>query len=507
MCSGFVCGLVVIVIGSALVITSTIVGFVVVPNLVRDGILNEVILLDDTIQLQRFEEIPFPLDFKVRIFNITNAAEVMEGAAPVLTELGPYVYKLYSTRQIEEREEDKLRYRKLDHFEFDTDASFPYTENDIVHVANVPYHGVLQVAESRFPAVMTILNEALPEIFGEYSKPIVPVRVGDLLIDGIPICKNPGFLGTIACITIRQISNNIQNMAPQPDSSISFSFLGYRNGIPGGAMNIYRGVNNPEDLGRISLFEDNPQLLYWTEPDSICNMINGTDSGLFNPFIDITKPLYALNGDICRSVELRYQHDVEYQNVPGVRFAVNDWFLNDADGCFCLNVTTGINRENGCLLQGAMELFSCVGAYMVLSYPHFLFADFRYRNGVVGMDPIIDNHRIFVDLEPNTGTIIRGAKRAQFNIFMRPVTNIHVTEKLTTTLTPVLWVEEAMSLPEVYTAQLTTDLLSTLDLIAILVPVVVAACCAVLLVGIIIAACIRLRKSKQTDILSNTSSE
>lgn len=40
------------------------------------------------------------------------------------------------------------------------------------------------------------------------------------------------------------------------------------------------------------------------------------------------------------------------------------------------------------------------GAFMVLSYPHFLHADSRYRNGVIGMNPIEEEHRIFLDLEP-----------------------------------------------------------------------------------------------------------
>ncbi|CAH0402083.1 unnamed protein product [Chilo suppressalis] len=187
------------------------------------------------------------------------------------------------------------------------------------------------------------------------------------------------------------------------------------------------------------------------------------------------------------------------------------------------------------------------GAYMVLSNPHFLFGDIRYRNGVFGMNPVIDKHGIFLDIEPNTGTILRGSKRAQFNVFMRPVTRVHATQKLRTTLTPIFWIEEntgtilrgskraqfnvfmrpvtrvhatqklrttltpifwieeAMTLPEEYTDEISTQLLSRLDLIAILVPVIVAICGVVLLIGIILAACVRLRKSAESDILTNSS--
>lgn len=40
-----------------------------------------------------WEKIPFPLDFKVYIFNYTNAEEVAKGAAPILKEIGPYHFE------------------------------------------------------------------------------------------------------------------------------------------------------------------------------------------------------------------------------------------------------------------------------------------------------------------------------------------------------------------------------------------------------------------------------
>lgn len=42
----------------------------------------------------------------------------------------------------------------------------------------------------------------------------------------------------------------------------------------------------------------------------------------------------------------------------------------------------------------------------------------------------------------NTGTVVRGAKRAQFNVFMRPFAGITATQNLRTTLTPIFWIEE-----------------------------------------------------------------
>ncbi|CAG9558004.1 unnamed protein product [Danaus chrysippus] len=142
-------------------------------------------------------------------------------------------------------------------------------------------------------------------------------------------------------------------------------------------------------------------------------------------------------------------------------------------------------------------------AFLILSYPHFLYADFTYRNGVIGMKPFEEQHRIFVDLEPNTGTVIRGMKRAQFNVFMRPVTGISSTQNLRTTLMPIFWVEEGMQLPEDYVDLLTTRMLNRLRLVDILIPVLITLCALVAVLGVIIL--IRVRYVKR-NIKNNKSS-
>lgn len=43
-----------------------------------------------------FSELPFALDFKIYIFNITNPDEVHKGGKPKLQEIGPYHFQLAS---------------------------------------------------------------------------------------------------------------------------------------------------------------------------------------------------------------------------------------------------------------------------------------------------------------------------------------------------------------------------------------------------------------------------
>lgn len=48
---------------------------------------------DGTEQYERWVDIPQPLHFKVYMFNVTNANEVLEGAIPKVQEIGPYIYR------------------------------------------------------------------------------------------------------------------------------------------------------------------------------------------------------------------------------------------------------------------------------------------------------------------------------------------------------------------------------------------------------------------------------
>ncbi|XP_026500665.1 sensory neuron membrane protein 2-like [Vanessa tameamea] len=501
-------GVITTVVGLVLVGVSCYLGFGLVPNIVDDIIRSEVQLINDTEQMNRFEEVPFALTFNVRVFNITNPDQVLQGGVPVVKEIGPYVYTSRQLRVIEEMNEDNITYRRMDLMEFDEQASYPYTTDDRLTIVNVPYHGILQTAERMFPNLMGAMAAALNGIFGENNGPIMTVRVGDLLFDGIPICKNPGIIGGIACMQIRSLAANVRNIEEKDDGSLEFTLLRYKNENPSHQYVVNRGTVDALKLGIISSYNGSAYLGNWnqdTEAEefetNVCNKIRGTDSGVFPPFVNRSESIYALNMDICRSVELRYEGDTSYEGIPAARFAANEWLLDNNEGCYCLNTTTGITAENGCLLHGAMELYSCVGAFLVLTYPHFLFADFRYRNGIIGVSPSEDEHKIFVELEPRTGTVVRGMKRAQFNIFMRQITSIPATQNLRTTLTPLVWVEEGMSLPDEYVDMLKTRLLQRLRLVDILIPVIIAVCCLVVVIGV--AILIRSRSVRKKGDVTN----
>lgn len=50
-------------------------------------------LVAETEQYERWENLPFPLQFKVYVFNVSNPEEILSGATPIVQEIGPFVYK------------------------------------------------------------------------------------------------------------------------------------------------------------------------------------------------------------------------------------------------------------------------------------------------------------------------------------------------------------------------------------------------------------------------------
>ncbi|KAG7313655.1 hypothetical protein JYU34_000814 [Plutella xylostella] len=475
----------VLAVGAVVAVAVAIVGYAVVPGIIDETILQEVALENNTIALERFENVPFPLNFTIHLFSVENGPEVLAGGIPRVRERGPYIYKLYQTRVIEGFNEDTISYRFLQTYEFDKDASFPNTEDDRVTIANVAYHSVLQVAEQLAPTLLGALSLALDSVFGrELNSPLATVRVGDLVFDGIPLCRGGGLLASVACAVIRDAAKDIPNMEVQPDGSLVFSLFAHKRDKLGELYKVDRGLKEPLALGSILQWNQRDFLPNWAGgPLSQCARLNGTDTGIFPPFIKRDTVLYGFNTDICRSVELRYQYDTQYSGVPAYRFAANDWFLSNREGCFCLNVTAGVAAPDGCLLHGAQEMYSCIGSYLVLTYPHFLFAHPTYANMVVGMTPDLERHRIFLDLEPNSGYPVRGAKRAQLNVFFRRIPGVAATANFDNTLVPIFWLEEGITLPDNLIQEIKDRLLGPLELVAILLPTVIALSGAVMLIG------------------------
>lgn len=144
-------------------------------------------------------------------------------------------------------------------------------------------------------------------------------------------------------------------------------------------------------------------------------------------------------------MQLVWDERVTYSGIRGYRYSARDNFLNDMPDCFCIDkIKDALTDDAGCLYSGALDLTECLGemkefkrlqwvdvdnfflidAPIVATMPHFLNADERYGLMVDGLNPLMEKHNVFMDIEPNTGTPLRGGKKLQFNMFLKKIDQI-----------------------------------------------------------------------------------
>lgn len=137
----------------------------------------------------------------------------------------------------------------------------------------------------------------------------------------------------------------------------------------------------------------------WDGPS--CNMINGTDSTIYAPFVTKQKVLRVFEAEVCRSIHLTYDRDVEAEGIPGYRFALpKDIFSeeNPDNQCFCKETD-----KSNCPKSGVVSVGACKqGAPIFISNPYFLDADPSYAEPF-GLQPNVTRHESYLILEPVIG--------------------------------------------------------------------------------------------------------
>jgi len=83
----------------------------------------------------------------------------------------------------------------------------------------------------------------------------------------------------------------------------------------------------------------------------------GTDGSIFAPFVTSDRTLRIFSEELCRSLYLTYQKDIEQHGIPGYRFSLPKELLqrgsvNEDNKCFCENI--GV-KEGGPPTEEAKE--------------------------------------------------------------------------------------------------------------------------------------------------------
>lgn len=149
-----------------------------------------------------------------------------------------------------------------------------------------------------------------------------------------------------------------------------------KNGSGHEVYEVHTGKGDATKVLEIQKLDDSHNLHVWLNSSnegetSACNQINGTDASSYPPFRQRGDSMYIFSADICRSVQLFYQSDIQYQGIPGFRYSIGENFINDIgpehdNECFCVDkLANVIKRKNGCLYAGALDLTTCLGEWKI----------------------------------------------------------------------------------------------------------------------------------------------
>ncbi|KAJ3662456.1 hypothetical protein Zmor_006804 [Zophobas morio] len=394
-------------ISIVLTVLSVILIIRVFPDLIKNEIFKNVRLIRGTEQYDRFLEIPFPVSFKVFVFNVENPNEIISGQKPVVKEIGPFVYKLHWTKLVHgtNEDDDTISYIDQQIYEFDSEASGNLSDTNYVTVANPVMLGILQLSE-KFGQAHTVSN-CLTDILDNINTLFINVKVKDLLFDGLKFCPRHLSLCELPKNIVCKMAAQKKNMDKLEDDSLQFSFFNYKNKSHETLYTITRGIKDVLTLGQTVTIDNSPYTQFWNKlhKNSTCDLVKGSYISLYPPQISEESTFKIYSTDVCRSVEINFLKEKYYKGIKGYMFAPNNSslrskFANKVEDCFCAEQTLGTHGENTCFLDGVLDMQPCSGAPALLSFPHFLWADKIYLDGVNGLSPNEAIHKTYLLVEP-----------------------------------------------------------------------------------------------------------
>ncbi|KAF7992411.1 hypothetical protein HCN44_001736 [Aphidius gifuensis] len=436
--------------GGAMMTFGILIGFIIFPPFLKSQVKKQIALKPGADMRFMWSQTPFPLDFRIYLFNITNADEIKNGAKPIVQEVGPFFYDEWKEKVdlVDREEDDTVEYNNKATWIFNKKKSGKGLHEDLELV--FPHVMILSMVYATMrerPGMVSLAGKAVDSIFHKPSSVFVKATVREILWTGLPVdCSVQDFAGKAVCGILREDDSALLK---DGEENYKFALFGAKNGtVAPDRIRVKRGIKNYADVGIVTEYKGEKKLTNWPE-DTDCNLFNGTDSTIFHPYLYQDEDLVSYSPDLCRSLGARFSHR---SSVKGIKTNYYTAELGDTSKdpelkCFC-------EAPDKCLKKGLFDLFKCVKAPLVASLPHLYLVDESYLEQVDGLNPKEDQHGIFIEFEPTTGSPISARKRLQFNMFIYPIEKFKLLKNGPTALLPLFWVEEGILLGDDLISQL-----------------------------------------------------
>jgi lysosome membrane protein 2 len=407
----------------------------------------------------------FPADFLVYMFNITNPLEILQGAKPNLTEVGPYHYKQHYKRFNITFPEDEfgrslVRYRQWNYWLFDREATPSHlSESDVFTSVNGPFLEIGAAFAGVNPELVKLYGNMSDEQRLFYTGSMNSIMWGYIDQQLLEVANQLGNNDTISAFYPGAAGPNITS---QDDcyskkwvfpSQCFFDTRFTGDHEPGLTQSYFEW----QELDEIRVYADPHQptnlTLMWNTSEA--SAIWGTDGNSFHKYIDEDEILVAWIPSLFRKIGLSNPTHDSYtkQGIKLLKFSV-------AESGFW-NYTA--NPFNAPYFQNVSGILDVADGWsqtpVVMSRPHFLDADPTIQEMYNGLNPTFDLHTTYIGVEPTTGITMDAHSRIQANQKIFPIhveTTVpkynqtwfaNITTGLNGLLLPIFWVDYGGTIP------------------------------------------------------------
>ncbi|XP_037071012.1 lysosome membrane protein 2-like [Pollicipes pollicipes] len=402
-------------VGLGLLVLGCVLGWYGFPTIIDNMIEEQMVLTTDSESFDPWQSPTSQIDVYMQfiVFNVTNEK---------IGRRGNLIWSQDGTQ---------LTYNEIITYEFDSATSGEgLSEDTTIVTINAPMLVVATMGDSQPPALRNLLYNIINS--KERGQSFMAYKAGELLMSGV---DDPLFAF---------VASALPQLLPPSYSDGLFRLYAFNNTIDG-PYTVLTGKNDINHFTYIQSYQNSPKLSYWGTP--YCNEINGTDGITYPPHTDDVQRVFIFNKDLCRSIYLDYEKDVEYFGITGRRFVpprevLEDPAVNKDNQCFCI-------PAGNCLKAGVLSLSPCqYGAPIVASTPHFYNGDQSYVDAVIGMSPDKVRHETFIDIEPMTGLALNGGKKIQINLQLKQYPKVHGLEHIPEILFPLIYTNETATIDQ-----------------------------------------------------------
>jgi len=357
-----------------------------------------------------------PLYQKFYLWNLTNPDEVLNGSKPIVTEVGPYVYRACQRRLntsfwIDRDGYKQCKFKLYNWYTYEPSMTGQHLDarKDIIRTVNMVLLGMDQLARDPSLELRNYIWSTYSE--HEFVDILFPQRHPEWLFFGgkdpdAGIISYPGFLD----------NGTLSEVAKDGYTSV---YTGEDHLAQAQMLTQWKGHNSIVFWNRLMDFGPPGK---WVAPweTAKANKLVGTMGDSYAPLRTYDKgdslPTYV--DDLHMELPLKNLNDEEVtiKGVHLVKYVVTQHLLQNSTR----NPDNAPYHMNG--PNGFFNLTTPKMAPVFISLPHMLWVDEYIQEMVIGQDPKENEHKIWIGVEPWTGMTLSASKTSQANVPLKPIT-------------------------------------------------------------------------------------